>query len=315
MFTRLIVVAVMSKDQSLLLPNGRTLSYTTFGITPQPNQPTIFHFHGHPGSHHEGQPVHEEAAKRNICVVAITRPGYGGSTFQPNRTILSFPQDVLHLADHLGIQRFAVLGISGGAPYALACLHSIPAPRLAGVAIVSGMFPSELGLSGMMLMNRLLFNIAPWSPGLIEAIADWEVGNFARDSEHPERLAQATADAFKNRPVEDREALYADDGKILQVLEQSTREAFRESSRGFAWEAKLFGSPWGFELKDLVVQEGKLVFWHAAKDVNVPLRMAEEAAGIIEGAELRIVREEAHISLISRRIGEVVDTLVGMLEA
>ncbi|KAG7044986.1 methyltransferase domain-containing protein [Colletotrichum scovillei] len=271
----------MSKDQSLQLPDGRTLSYTTFGTTPQPNQPTIFHFHGLPGSHHEGQPVHEEATKRNICVVAVTRPGYGGSTFQPNRTILSFPQDVLHLADHLKVQRFAVLGVSGGAPYALACLHSIPSPRLSGVAIVSGMFPSELGLSGMMLMNRLLFNIAPWSPGLIEAIADWQVRSLARNSEHPERLAQATADAFKSRPVEDREALYADDGKVLRVLEQSTREAFRESSRGFAWEAKLFGSPWGFELKDLAVQEGKLVIWHAGKDVNVPLRMAQDAAGLI----------------------------------
>ncbi|KXH37038.1 hypothetical protein CSIM01_14002 [Colletotrichum simmondsii] len=304
----------MSKDQSFHLPDGRTLSYTTFGTTPHPTQPTIFHFHGLPGSHHEGQPVHEEATKRVICVVAVTRPGYGGSTFQPNRTILSFPQDVLYLADHLKIQRFAVLGISGGAPYALACLHSIPATRLAGVAIVSGMFPSELGLSGMMLMNRLLFNIAPWSPGLIAFIADWEVGSLARDSEHPERLAQATADAFKSRPVEDREALYADDGKVLQVLEQSTREAFRESGRGFAWEAKLFGSPWGFELKDLVVQEGKLVIWHAGKDVNVPLRMAQEAAGMIRGAELRVVQEEAHISLISRRIGEVVDTLADMLE-
>ncbi|UQC88541.1 uncharacterized protein CLUP02_14066 [Colletotrichum lupini] len=285
----------MSKDQSLRLPDGRTLSYTTFGITPQPNQLTIFHFHGLPGSHHEGQPVHEEATRRNICVVAVTRP------------------DVLHLADNLKIQRFAVLGISGGAPYALACLHSIPPPRLSGVAIVSGMFPSELGLSGMMLMNRLLFSIAPWSPGLIESIADWEVGKLARDAEHPERLARATADAFKSRPVEDREALYADDGKILRVLEQSTREAFRESSCGFAWEAKLFGSPWGFELKDLVVQEGKLVIWHAGKDVNVPLRMAQEAAGMIRGAELRVVQEEAHISLISRRTGEVVDTLAGML--
>ncbi|KAK0382116.1 alcohol dehydrogenase [Colletotrichum limetticola] len=311
--TRLSAIAFMSKDQSLRLPDGRTLSYTTFGITPQPNQPTIFHFHGLPGSHHEGQPVHEEATRRNICVVAVTRPGYGGSTFQPNRTILSFPQDVLHLADHLKIQRFAVLGISGGAPYALACICSIPAPRLAGLAIVSGMFPSELGLGGMMLMNRLLFNIAPWSPGLIESIADWEVGNLARDVEHPERLARATADAFKSRPVEDREALYADDGKVLRVLEQSTREAFRESSCGFAWEAKLFGSPWGFELKDLIVQEGKLVIWHAGKDVNVPLRMAQEAAGMIRGAQLRVVQEEAHISLISRRTGEVVDTLAGML--
>ncbi|OHE94359.1 hypothetical protein CORC01_10287 [Colletotrichum orchidophilum] len=305
----------MSKDQSLLLPDGRTLSYTTFGITPQPGQPTIFHFHGLPGSNHEGQTVHEEAIKRNICVVAVTRPGYGGSTFQPNRTILAFPQDVVALADHLKVQRFAVLGISGGAPYALACLHSIPTARLAGAAVVSGMFPSALGLGGMMLLNRLLFNIAPWMPGLIQVIADWQVGNLARDVEHPERLAQSVADALASRPVEDRAALYADDGKILRLLEQSTREAFCESGRGFAWEAKLFGSPWGFELEDLDVQQGRLVVWHAGKDVNVPLRMAEEAAKMIRGAELRVVPEAAHKSLTARKMGEVITTLAEMLEA
>lgn len=304
----------MSEDQSLVLPDGRTLSYTTFGTTPKPNQPTIFHFHGLPGSHHEGQLVHEVAFKHNIFVVAVTRPGYGGSTFQPNRAILSFPPDVLHLADHLNIQRFAVLGLSGGGPYALACMHSIPSTRLAGAAIVSGMYPSELGLAGMMPLNRVIFNLAPWMTGLLEIIADWQMGTLARDSSLPDKLAQSTVDSFKGRPVEDQVAIHADDGKILDVLVRSTREAVRESSRGFAWEARLFGSPWGFKLEDLVVEEGKLVMWHGGKDINVPLRMAEQAAKIISGGELRVDQDEAHISLSAHKMGEVIGTLAEMLK-
>ncbi|KAJ0167793.1 hypothetical protein CTA2_117 [Colletotrichum tanaceti] len=305
----------MPDDQSLVLPDGRTLSYTTFGVTPRPDQPIVFHFHGLPGSHHEGQPIHEAAAKCNVCVVAVTRPGYGGSTFQPDRTILSFPEDVLRLADHLDIDRFAVLGVSGGGPYALACLHSIPSTRLAGAAIVSGMYPAKLGLGGMMLLNRLLFTLAPWATGLVEMVAEWEMGNVARDANHPERLAQSVVESFKSRPVEDREALLADDGKILGALVQSTRDAVRESCRGFAWEARLFGSPWGFELGDLVaVEKGRLVMWHGGKDVNVPVRMAVEAAEAIPGsAELRIDEGEAHVSLLAHRTDDIIAALAEML--
>lgn len=305
----------MWKTESLTLTDGRVLCYATFGAPRQPRQPTVFYLHGTPGSHAEGQGFHEAALERGVHIVAPSRPGYGGSTFQPDRTISDHAADVLRLADHLEVSRFAVLGMSGGGPYALACIRSIPSTRLAGVVVVSGMYPSQLGLGGMMPLNRVLFNLAPWATGLVSVVSDWQMGGVARDAEHPEKLAQLMTDAFQGRPVEDRQALVADDGRVLRVLVDSTREAFRDGGMGFAWESRLFGSPWGFELGDLEVEKGKLVLWHSGKDVNIPLRMAREAAAMIRNVELVVDQEEAHVSLLARRMDDIASTLVQMLRA
>lgn len=104
----------MSEDLSFELPDGRHLSYTTFGASISPNQSVIIYFHGFPGINSEGLPAHEAASKRGVVVVGVTRPGFGDSTSHPGRALSSFAPDVLHLADHLGVQKFAVLGISGG---------------------------------------------------------------------------------------------------------------------------------------------------------------------------------------------------------
>jgi pimeloyl-ACP methyl ester carboxylesterase len=58
----------------------------------------------------------------NHCVLGVRhiqldRPGFGLSDFQPGRTVLDWPDDVAHVADLLGIERFAVIGVSGRGPY------------------------------------------------------------------------------------------------------------------------------------------------------------------------------------------------------
>jgi pimeloyl-ACP methyl ester carboxylesterase len=75
-----------------------------------------------------------------IRVIALDRPGFGGSTFQPNRGLLDWPRDVAEAADILGIDRFDVLGVSAGGPYALACGHAL-ADRITRVGVVVGLAP------------------------------------------------------------------------------------------------------------------------------------------------------------------------------
>ncbi|KAI1777378.1 Alpha/Beta hydrolase protein [Hypoxylon cercidicola] len=312
-------------EESLVLPDGRTLCYTTFAAPlssstspqsepeDQPQQRTVFYFHGYPGTYHEALPFHEAASKRGIRVVAITRPGFGGSTHQPNRSLLSFSQDVLAVADHLHIDRFAIVGVSGGCPYALACLHALPRERLLGVEVVSGLYPISLGLDGMMLMNRVMFTLAPWVPKpVLSLVFDAAIGRAARDAAHPEKIAKNLAASLDSRTPEDSAAIHLHDDKFLHALAESTRDAFRHGAEGAAWEAKLYSKPWGFDLKDLKVEKGKLVLWHGTKDINCPVQMAEKAAKLIPNADLRVEKEEAHISLIVNKLDEIVDTLLGM---
>ena len=59
-------------------------------------------------------------------LVAIDRPGSGGSSHRRDRRVADWPDDVTAVADFLGLDRFAILGYSGGGPHALACLAGIP---------------------------------------------------------------------------------------------------------------------------------------------------------------------------------------------
>jgi pimeloyl-ACP methyl ester carboxylesterase len=77
----------------------------------------------------------------SVRVIAPDRPGYGLSDLKQARKLLDWPEDAAELADNLLMDRFAVLGISRGGPYAVCCAHQ-PTDRLSGAAIVSGMGPS-----------------------------------------------------------------------------------------------------------------------------------------------------------------------------
>jgi pimeloyl-ACP methyl ester carboxylesterase len=115
-------------------PPGQVLFHLTHG---PPNSSTIFYFHGSPSSRLEWNLFASEglAEKLNIRVIAPDRPGLGLSDFQPGRRIGDWPADVIALADDLGVARFAVLGYSGGGPYAASCALKIP-ERLTRVGIV-----------------------------------------------------------------------------------------------------------------------------------------------------------------------------------
>jgi pimeloyl-ACP methyl ester carboxylesterase len=134
-------------NQQLRLPSGRMLAYDECGT---PDGTPIFYFHGSPSSRLEwGLFGGEMLANRlNIRLIVPDRPGLGHSEFQPGRQIGDWPADVIALADQLALARFAVLGYSGGGPYAAACaLLKIPG-RLTRVGIVSGTAPfDEPGLS------------------------------------------------------------------------------------------------------------------------------------------------------------------------
>ncbi|KAK6849227.1 hypothetical protein PG995_013060 [Apiospora arundinis] len=292
-------MATADITRSITLKDGRTLCYSTHGASGSTaansaQLPTAFQFHGFPGSHHEGHAVHKAALAHGIQIISVSRPGYAGSSPEPKRTISSFASDVLELADHLKLRRFSVLGISGGGPYALGCLLKLPADRLAGTLVVSGMYPTSLGLSEMMLSNRVIFNLAPWSPWLIGQLFNSSIGAAARDTANPERLKDTMKQGFKGMPPEDLKVVEADGGELLDTFTTSMREAFRDGSAGAAYEAALFGNPWDFELDQLSARKGELVIYHGGKDIHVPLRMAREAVARMKGAELIVEENEGH---------------------
>ena len=69
----------------------------------------------------------QSAAERIVVrLIGLDRPGIGRSDAKAGYRLLDWPDDVVEVADQLGIERFAVEGLSGGGPFALACAYTIP---------------------------------------------------------------------------------------------------------------------------------------------------------------------------------------------
>ena len=125
----------MKTDNQITLPDGRRLAYAEFG---KPDGYPVLYFHGSPASRLEPMLIGDEAFNRfGLRVIAPDRPGMGQSDFQPKRGFSDWPADVTALADVLGLDRFSILGNSGGGGYAAVCTAKIP-ERLRAVVIVSG---------------------------------------------------------------------------------------------------------------------------------------------------------------------------------
>jgi pimeloyl-ACP methyl ester carboxylesterase len=111
------------------LPDGRSLGYAEYG---DPSGKPVLFFPGTPSSRLL-HPPEGPTASLGARLIVVERPGFGLSDFQPGRTLLDWPDDVVALADALDIERFAVAGLSAGGPYvateAVAVAREQPAPR------------------------------------------------------------------------------------------------------------------------------------------------------------------------------------------
>lgn len=125
----------MASGQQHILPDGRRLGHALYGDSAGP---PVIYMHGFPASRLEAKLLEEAACEIGVSLITPDRPGLGLSDFQPGRAITDWPGDVAHLADALDLDRFSVVGVSGGCPYALACAHQL-GDRVIRTAIIAGM--------------------------------------------------------------------------------------------------------------------------------------------------------------------------------
>ena len=173
--TRRVGTSSSRDDQAFFLPGGRVLGYAEYGC--QTGYPLMF-FHGFPSSRLEAHDLDQIARRRYLRIIAPDRPGFGLSTSQPHRRIMDWPADVQALAHHLRLSRFAVLGGSGGGPYALACAHALPPEMLSAVGIMAGAPPWQAGTQGVPMSARAVSSAAKYWPAGLKGLTEVLVGTL-----------------------------------------------------------------------------------------------------------------------------------------
>src|SRR5215212_9396564 len=129
------------RDASCVLPDGRVLEFWDGG-DPQ-GRPVVFH-PGTPSCRVLGRYGHEAALSAGVRLLAVSRPGYGGSTATSTvPSLMATGRDTAALAAAAGLEEYAVLGTSGGGPFAVAAAVADP-DVVRAVGVVAGIGPWRL---------------------------------------------------------------------------------------------------------------------------------------------------------------------------
>jgi pimeloyl-ACP methyl ester carboxylesterase len=276
----------------ITLTDGRRLSFAEFGdLRGKP----VFYFHGFPGSRLEAKLAERTSRDYHVRFIGIDRPGFGLSEFKPDRRLLDWPDDVIELADALGIDRFSILGVSGGGPYAAVCAYKIP-ERLVSVGIICGMGPADVPgtMDRMAWLYRYGLRLARHFPGIITALYLFLAFCFRN---YPERMLSILSGKVAGP---DKSALK--NPELIKVLSGSFREAFRSSLLRPATDIVLYSCPWEFRLEDIRIQ---VHLWHGEKDRIVPAAMGYHMSKNIPNCRSTFYPDEGHFSIILNRIREI----------
>ena len=247
--------------------------------------------HGLFSSRLEGGELHDAAQKQGARIICPDRPGIGLPTLQPNRRVLDWPADVRQLAKHLSLEKFTVLGGSGGASYALACAEALPKEMLSGVGILAGAGPWDTSYTWD-LPRRVLFGLFGHSPIVTERLLEWLVVRKTRP-DNPEVMRKYLKSQMKYLRQRDRQALAAPGA--MDTMARLFRESFRQGAMGNAVEVRLVKAPWGFRLEDVEFEGVRL--WYGEKDVHTPVEMGRIMARRLRGSRLKIYEGDSHFSV------------------
>src|SRR5438128_11172917 len=158
----------MGDERLIQLGNGGQIAFEEYG---DPTGTPVVFCRGWPSSRTMAQLTDDSARQLCIRIISPDRPGISGSSFQPNRKLLEWPPIVERLVDHLGVTKFRMLAISGGAPYAYVTARAMPT-RVRAIAIVSGAPPiADLAdHRGLLRLYRWMLKFRRTSPELLRIL-------------------------------------------------------------------------------------------------------------------------------------------------
>jgi len=263
-------------ETDLELGDGRTLHAYDTGADDAAGRRAVFWHHGSPNIGAPPEPLFSAADRLGIRWISYDRPGYGGSSPRPDRNVASAAADTSAVADAFGIERFAVMGHSGGGSHALAC-GALLQERVLGVVVVAGMAP--FGAEGLDWFEG-------FGPAGVAQLRAAAAGRAALEK----HLAES--DDEPEFTPEDEAAIAGEWSWLIDVV----RPAIAGGMEGFIDDDLAGVSAWGFDPAEVAAPA---LFVHGGRDQVVPAAHGKWLALRCPAAELRLYPEDGHISVLN----------------
>ncbi len=295
---------VPDRDGTVEIGGARRLGFAEWG---DPEGRPLLFFHGTPGGSRQVPPDAPDLVRANgVRLIGLDRPGTGRSTTHRLGSVLDWADDVEHFIDAAGIDRFAVVGLSGGGPYVLACASHFGRRMVAG-AVLGGVGPTRgpeaaPGLPQLLATFEPVLSLtsAPLAEGVslaLKPVAGW--------------LGRPAFHIYANyiSPECDRAVLRRRDMQDAFLYDLTI--ALKTGMRAAVFDFVLFGRDWGFSLRDIEVP---IRFWHGEADRIVPLSHGVHQAALVPDSELTVVPGGGHFSGYET-VEEVLDVILELWDA
>jgi pimeloyl-ACP methyl ester carboxylesterase len=286
------------RSRTLRTAAGRVTGYYEYG---DPDGRPVIVLHGTPACGAGFAWADIRARERGVRLLAPDRPGVGDSepwAHGTGRTVAEYAPELRSFADALDLGAFAIVGYSGGGPYALAAAHAL-ADRIPAAAVVSG--AGQVGVWASVRdfepTDRLLTQLSDRVP----LLANIALAASARAANLAPRTSLRFAKFEMSRADEAVIAQFPSARAALAVFSQSCRRG----ARGVVDDYAALARPWGFAVEEISVP---VHCWHATTDPIVPLAHSEELVRRLPHGQLSEWPDEGHLAIVDH-IGDVLDAL------
>ena len=292
----------MHRKDVVQLPDGAVVAFQEYG---DPLGTPVIFCHGWPSSRTMAQLAHEPACALGIRIISPDRPGISDSSMQLDRKLNDWPRVVEQLANDLEIEKFGILAISGGAPYAYATAIAMP-ERVRAIAIVGGVIPfAELkDLKGLLPLYRWMLAFYRNRPQLLRQL--FFLARPFLSFRAPIRVRPLLLKMLLLRPCD---AASLRDDAAFEAIFESQRRAWRGSVEGVLVDAQIYAEPWGLAIEDVRVP---VRLWHGIEDRAFAVGLAEEIANRFPNCKARFIQNEGHYSLPIRHMHEILEDLISI---
>jgi pimeloyl-ACP methyl ester carboxylesterase len=280
------------------LPDGRQLAYAEFG---SPTGLPIIYCHGFPGSRLEAHLFDEPARRHNLRMIAPDRNGLGLSDPYPGRGFLDWASDMDALADNLEIERFFLIGISGGGPYAMAYAHH-SAYRLNGISLVCPLGPLNQPALLKAMRWPAQINFRPIHNTLWFSNLAFRLAVVPLAQRWPQLIYQVLLSMV---PSQDMSVLNLP--QVRETIIASLRESIRQGGEGVLEETRIYTEPWGFDPAGIALP---VQLWHGVADDTVPILHSHLLSMRLPNCQTHFIEDESHFSLPIKWMDKILAQLI-----